>query len=68
MGGVVILEPNWELLEDGEGVRAGVHSGVVALRVFTNASQTPLLSGLRGGVEQATRFRAVAKSTASFAV
>jgi hypothetical protein len=32
------------------------------------ASQTPLFSGLRTGVKQATRFSAVAKSTVSPAV
>jgi hypothetical protein len=31
MGGVVILEPGGELLEDGEGVEPGVHPGIVAL-------------------------------------
>jgi hypothetical protein len=30
------------------------------LKVFTKASQTPLLSGLRTGVKQATRLSAVA--------
>ena len=35
--------------------------------VFKKAWQTPLLLGLRTGVKQATRFRAVAKSTVSLA-
>lgn len=30
MDGVVVLEPSRELLEDGDGVRPGVHPGVVA--------------------------------------
>jgi len=38
------------------------------LKVFTRASQTPLLSRLRTGVKQATRLSAVAKSTVSAAV
>ena len=38
------------------------------MRVFTNASQTPLPPGLRTGVKHPTRPRAVAKSTASSAV
>ena len=31
MGFVVILDPGRELLEDCEGIRTGVHPGIVAL-------------------------------------
>lgn len=34
MGGVVVLEPSGELLEDGNGVWPGVHAGIVALQGF----------------------------------
>jgi hypothetical protein len=38
------------------------------LKVFTKALQTPLLSGLRTGVKQVTRFSAMTKSVVSPAV
>ena len=65
---VVIFEPVAETLENRNSIRAGVPAGIVALERLHERSHTPLLSGLRTGVKQATRFSAVANSMVSTAV
>ena len=34
MDGVVIFEPGGQLLQDGDGIRPGVHAGIIALEGF----------------------------------
>lgn len=66
--GVMIVERGGELLQDRDRILGAFKRTSSRLKVFTDASQTPTLSGLRTGVRHATRFRAVAKSTVSAAV
>ena len=65
---VVVLDPSWELGEHGEGIRAGLDAGVVALEGLHERLADAVALRATHRVKQATKLRARAKSRVSRAV
>ena len=64
----IIFDPIGEHCKDCVGIMQDVEASVIALERFDEASEMPLLSGLRTGVKSKVRPRARAMSAVSLAM